>query len=131
MTSTSLSFFTNLVSGTTAGTYASSSSQYTAITTAVKNYADSFVAVVAKYTPSNGGLAEQYSRSNGAVISAIDLTWSYASLLTANAARNGVVTKSWGAKGVTVPSVCQTPSTSTTMVSVTFNVDATTTLGRK
>ena len=33
------------------------------------------VAVVKKYTPASGGLAEQYDRNTGAALSARDLTW--------------------------------------------------------
>lgn len=52
------------------------------------------------YTPSSGALAEQYSRSDGTPLSAVDLTWSYAAFLTANAARNAVMPASWGAASV-------------------------------
>lgn len=101
------------------------------MTTAIKNYADSFVAVVAKYTPSGGGLSEQYSRSNGSPLSAVDLTWSYAALLTAYDARNGVVPASWGAKGLTVPTTCSGGGGGGGggTVPITFNVQATTVLG--
>ncbi|KAG6837804.1 hypothetical protein H0H93_016172 [Arthromyces matolae] len=130
VTSTSHAFFTNLVPGVAVGSYSSSSSTFSSLSSAVKAYADSFVAVVANYTPSNGSLSEQYSRSNGAPTSAADLTWSYASLLTANNARNGVASAGWGAKGLTVPTTCQTTTTSTVAtVAVTFNVDATTVWG--
>lgn len=101
------------------------------MTTAIKNYADSFVAVVAKYTPSGGGLSEQYSRSNGSPLSAVDLTWSYAALLTAYDARNGVVPASWGAKGLTVPTTCSGGGGGGGggTVPITFNVQATTVFG--
>ena len=111
----------------TAGTYASSTSTYTTITTAIKTFADGFLAINAKYTPSNGGLAEQYNKATGAPLSAVDLTWSYASALTAFAARKGISPPSWGAKGLTVPSVC-VPNTGPT-VQATFKVVATTQLG--
>jgi len=41
----------------------------------VKTFADEFVLYNAKYTPSGGGLAEQYDRSTGTPKSARDLTW--------------------------------------------------------
>ncbi|KAG6857730.1 hypothetical protein H0H87_004146 [Tephrocybe sp. NHM501043] len=130
VTALSQPFFTNLVSGTAVGTYASSTSTYTSLLTAVQNYADSFVAVVAKYTPTNGGLAEQYTRSAGTPTSAVDLTWSYASLLTAANARKGGKPASWGAAGLTVPSTCaRNGNGGTSTVAVTFNVDATTVYG--
>ncbi|KAI0042277.1 carbohydrate-binding module family 20 protein [Auriscalpium vulgare] len=127
VTSTSLPFFQQFSSSITAGTYASSTSTYSTLTAAIKTYADGFVAIVAKYTPSAGGLAEQFDKSSGAALSAADLTWSYASALTAFGARAGVITASWGAKGVKVPTTCA-PNAGPT-VTATFNVQATTQLG--
>ncbi|GAW05591.1 glycoside hydrolase family 15 protein [Lentinula edodes] len=127
VTNISLPFFKQFDSTITAGTYTSSSPEFSTLTAAVKTFSDGFVALVAKYTPSSGGLAEQISRSNGAPVSAVDLTWSYASALTAFDARAGVIPGSWGAQGLSlncggVP-VAQT-------VSVTFNVDASTLEGQ-
>ncbi|KAF8893880.1 glucoamylase [Infundibulicybe gibba] len=128
-------FFSVFSPGVATGTYASTTATFSTLTTAIKNYADSFVAVVAKFTPSGGGLAEQYSRSNGVPVSAVDLTWSYAALLTANGARSGVVPASWGASGLTVPSTCSSGGGSSGggggggTVAVTFNVQATTVFG--
>ncbi|KAG6920024.1 hypothetical protein DXG01_010092 [Tephrocybe rancida] len=131
VTALSQPFFANLVPGTAAGTYASSSSTFTSIISAVQTYADSFVSVVAKYTPSGGGLAEQYSRANGAPTSAVDLTWSYAALLTAANAKAGGAPASWGASGLTVPTTCarNDGGGGTGTVAVTFNVQATTVFG--
>ena len=105
------------------------SSTYTTLTAAIKAFADGFVAVNAKYTPANGGLSEQYDKSSGAPTSAVDLTWSYASALTAFAARGGFASPGWGAQGLTVPSTCSGSSGAT--VAVTFNVQATTVFGGK
>jgi glucoamylase len=124
ITTTSLAFFQVFSSSADVGTYASTTSIYTNLTTAIKSYADDFVQIVAKYTPSGGGLAEQYSKSDGTPLSAVDLTWSYASAITAFQARNGTVPASWGASGLTVPSECLTNA-----VAVTFNVQATTVFG--
>ncbi|KAI1461123.1 carbohydrate-binding module family 20 protein [Annulohypoxylon moriforme] len=112
VTSTSLSFFQALVSGVAAGTYASSSDTYTSIYNAVFTYADGFVDVVSKYAQTNGSLAEQYDRSSGTPLSARDLTWSYASLLTVAARRNGVVPAGWGsgAAATSVPGTCSATS---------------------
>ncbi|RDW69440.1 glycoside hydrolase family 15 protein [Coleophoma cylindrospora] len=100
-------FFTDLVPGIATGTYSSSSAEYSSISTAMKSYADEFVAIAQQYTPSNGGLAEQFSRENGTALSAVDLTWSYASFLTMQRAREGNVGSSWGAANAkTVPSTC-------------------------
>ncbi|KAF9460753.1 glycoside hydrolase family 15 protein [Collybia nuda] len=130
VTAVSQPFFAALSPGISIGAYPSSTSTYTTLTAAVKNFADSFIAVVAKYTPSGGGLAEQYSRSNGAPVSAVDLTWSYAALLTTLGAREGVVPVSWGAKGLTVPSTCERGGGGGGgTVAVTFKVQATTTFG--
>jgi glucoamylase len=82
---------------------------------------------VAAYTPSGGGLAEQYSKSDGSPLSAVDLTWSYASAITAFQAREGIVPASWGAAGLVVPGTCHSGGGST--VAVTFNVLATTFFG--
>ncbi|TFK87333.1 carbohydrate-binding module family 20 protein [Polyporus arcularius HHB13444] len=128
VTSTSLAFFKQFDSSVATGTYASSSATYTTLTTGVKNFADGFLAINAKYTPSNGGLAEQFSRSNGAPLSAVDLTWSYAAALTSFAARNGKTYAGWGADKVTVPTSCSS-GPGGAGVPVTFNVQATTTFG--
>jgi len=126
ITSTSLPFFQTFQSTAAVGTYASTTTTYTTLTSAIQTYADGFVNVVAEYTPSGGGLAEQYSRSTGAPLSAVDLTWSYASVLTAFEARNDTAFASWGAKGLTTS--CSGGASANT-VAVTFNVDATTVYG--
>ncbi|GAB7352423.1 hypothetical protein MBLNU459_g2842t1 [Dothideomycetes sp. NU459] len=110
ITSTSLAFFQDVYSSAAVGTYASSSSTFTAIVSAVSAYADSYMAIAEEYTPTNGSLAEQYSRSTGAPLSAYDLTWSYAAFLTAVNARNGVVPASWGAASAALPSTCSSGS---------------------
>ncbi|KAI9839170.1 MAG: hypothetical protein M1819_003163 [Sarea resinae] len=105
--SISLPFFQDFSSSVALGTYASGSSTYTSLTSAIKSYADGYVAIVQKYTPTGGGLAEQFSKSDGTPLSAGDLTWSYASFLTAVARRKNVVPASWGESGAnTVPGVC-------------------------
>jgi glucoamylase len=124
VTSTSLAFFEQLSPSVVTGTYSSSTSTFTTLISAVQTYADGFLAINAKYTPSNGGLSEQYSKTDGTPLSAVDLTWSYASTLTAFAARKGIVPVSWGAKGLEVPTICGTNTGP--IVQVTFNVYATT-----
>ncbi|KAH8081990.1 glucoamylase [Cristinia sonorae] len=123
VTSISLPFFQQFSSDIAPGTYAAGSSQFNSLTSAIRNFADGFIAVNAKYTPSNGALDEQYDRNTGKPTSAVDLTWSYASALTVFSARKGVASPSWGGAGVKVPSTCATT------VPVTFNVQATTQLG--
>ncbi|KAJ7256806.1 glucoamylase G2 [Mycena haematopus] len=133
VTSTSLAFFQQFLPSVAVGTYASSTSTFASLTAAVETFADGFVGVVAKYTPAGGGLAEQYSRSNGAPVSAVDLTWSYAAALTAFSARAGVTSPGWGAAGLVVPTTCQTSGGGggggSGTVAVTFNVVATTVIG--
>jgi glucoamylase len=76
VTSTSLAFFQDFSPSVATGTYSSSSATYTTLTSAIRTYADGYLSVIEKYTPSNGSLSEQFSRSNGAPLSAPDLTWS-------------------------------------------------------
>ncbi|KAF7348335.1 Glucoamylase [Mycena sanguinolenta] len=128
VTSTSLAFFQQFLPSVTAGTYASSTSTFSTLTAAVKDFAEGFLEIHAKYTPSGGGLAEQFDRNNGTALSAVDLTWSYAAALTVFAARAGTPTVSWGAADLDVPSVCEFGPPAP-MVAVTFNVVATTVPG--
>lgn len=127
ITNVSLPFFRQFSSSVATGTYSSTSATYQTLTTAIKNFADGFIAVVAKYTPADGSLAEQYNRNTGVPLSAKDLTWSYAAALTAFNARSGGSAASWGAKSVTLPTVCGTNTGP--VVRVTFNVKATTVPG--
>lgn len=111
VTPVSLAFFRDFSSSIAVGTYTSSSSTYSTLTTAIRNYADGYMSNVQAYTPSNGALSEQYSRSNGSPLSAADLTWSYAAFLTAVARRNGQMPASWGEPSAnSIPSVCSTTS---------------------
>nr|BAA08436.1 glucoamylase G2 [Agroathelia rolfsii] len=132
VTSVSLAFFQQFDSSITAGTYASSSSVYTSLISDIQAFADEFVDIVAKYTPSSGFLSEQYDKSTGAQDSAANLTWSYAAAITAYQARNGFTGASWGAKGVSTS--CSTgatsPGGSSGSVEVTFDVYATTVYGQ-
>ncbi|KAL8683673.1 MAG: hypothetical protein Q9186_000446 [Xanthomendoza sp. 1 TL-2023] len=134
--STSLPFFRDLDPSIAIGNYSASSRVYCNITSAIQNYADDFVNVVRKYTPADGSLAEQLSRSDGNPLSAVDLTWSYASFLTAIARRSSIVPASWGASTAsTPPATCSgtsvpgiyTPApidctSNVSTVAVTFNV---------
>ncbi|KAF8195461.1 glucoamylase [Pholiota molesta] len=134
VTTTSLAFFQQFSSSVAVGTYASTTTTFTTLTTAIQNWADGFVAVVQKYTPANGGLSEQYDKNTGVPLSASDLTWSYAALLTTITARDGVVPASWGASGLVASASCSTSGGgssggSSGTVAVTFNVQATTVYG--
>ncbi|EIN06838.1 glucoamylase [Punctularia strigosozonata HHB-11173 SS5] len=134
VTATSLPFFQQFSSSVTAGTYASSSTTFATLTTSIKTFADGFVAIVAKYTPSGGGLSEQYDKATGAQLSAADLTWSYAAALTAFEARSGTTFASWGAAGLTTSCSAGTSTGSGSgsgadTVTVNFQETATTTFG--
>ncbi|KAL3427311.1 glucoamylase [Phlyctema vagabunda] len=110
VTDISRPFFTDLVPDIATGTYSSDSAEFTSITAAIKTYADGFVSIGELYTPADGGLAEQFSRENGTAVSAVDLTWSYASLLTMQRAREGKVGKTWGASAAIAESIPDTCS---------------------
>ncbi|KAG5638680.1 hypothetical protein H0H81_011060 [Sphagnurus paluster] len=128
ITSTSLTFFQQFLPSVTTGTYASTTSTYSTLISEISAFADGFVAINAQYTPTDGGLAEQFNKDTGAPLSAKDLTWSYASAVTAFAARNGTINGSWGAKDVKVPAgQCQ--FNQGPAVPTTFNVVATTVFG--
>lgn len=124
----SLPFFRDLVPSVVTATYAKDSNTYKSLITAVKTYADGYMAIVQKYTPSNGGLAEQFDKGTGVPLSAVDLTWSYAAFLTATERRAGILTPSWGETSNNVsPQTCTASPACNSKV--TFNVKATTVPG--
>lgn len=139
MTSTSLEFFHDFSSTIEVGTYQSSSYLYQFITSAIRTYADGYLSIVQRHTPSNGALSEQFSRDDGKPLSAVHLTWSYASFLTAVASGAGNVPISWNklsrtpvpescaatsTDGIYAPAIPDTPCTgpAPSMVALTFNV---------
>ncbi|KAJ5691682.1 hypothetical protein N7488_012417 [Penicillium malachiteum] len=120
VTSVSLAFFKAIYSSAATGTYSSSSSTYSSIVSAVKTYADGYMSIVEEYAASNGSLSEQFDKSSGSQISARDLTWSYAALLTANMRRNSIVPASWGETSASsVPATCVSTSATGTFSSAT------------
>lgn len=89
-TNTSLPFFTYFApkAALQAGeSYASSSQKFRQTVKALEGWADAFMRRVKYHTPSDGHLSEEYNRNTGVPQGAADLTWSYASLLTAAFAR--------------------------------------------
>jgi len=125
----------------------SPSSNFSDILTAMTTYADGFVSVVEKYTPSNGSYSEQYNRTTGEQLSAYDLTWSFASFVTMAQRRAGQYPASWNSRAASaIPNTCANssaigtyapataagaPTLSTACtVQVTFNVNASTTFGQ-
>ncbi|KEP47038.1 glycoside hydrolase family 15 protein [Rhizoctonia solani 123E] len=104
VTSLSLPFFQQIYPSAKVGTYSTVSKEGLAILLAVRKYADEFVLVNKQYVGPAGGLAEQFDRATGAPTSAVDLTWSYASAITAFDARSFIIPGSWGAKNLKAPS---------------------------
>ncbi|CAK7207220.1 hypothetical protein SEUCBS139899_010029 [Sporothrix eucalyptigena] len=104
------------------------------IVDAATTYADSFVAVAQKYTPSNGSLSEQFNKATGEPLSAYDLTWSFASFVTMARRRAGDYPKySWTSGVGNVPATCVASSTDGVYAAATAagapNVTATCTSG--
>lgn len=113
ITDTSLAFFQALYSSAATGTYAASSSEYSGIVSAIETYADGYMSIVEAHAMTNGSLSEEFLNTDGYQTSARDLTWSYASVLSANNRRNGVVPPSWGEPSAnTYPSSCAGTSAS-------------------
>jgi glucoamylase len=128
ITDVSLPFFQDLAPSITTGTYNFGSPTYSTITDAVRSYADGFIEIVKKYTPSNGELAEQFDRNNGLPLSAGDLTWSYAAFLTATSRRAGTMGPSWGESSSNqVPSTCSRACSA----KITFNLHTSVGSGEK
>lgn len=103
--------------------------------------------MVEKYTPTNGSLSEQYNRTSGEQLSAWDLTWSFASFVTAAQRRAGQFPPSWNSRNAAAtPATCSASSAQGTYaaataagappvstactVQVTFVVNASTTFGQ-
>jgi len=145
---TSLPFYKDIYPAAKVGTIKpnDNDSPFQQLTRNITAYADSFVAIVQRYNPANGTLFEQFDRNTGAPLSAIDLTWSYASFVSMSSRRAGVYPPSWGAsKASPPPSTCAATSARGTYVpavaagapnitfvctsSVRFNVNASTYYG--
>lgn len=100
VTPTSKAFFEQFSPDISPGTYRADSSTYSQLSDAIRAHADGFVEIVARHTPADGSLAEQFDKTSGSPASAADLTWSYAAALTAFRSRKGGYGGSWGAKGL-------------------------------
>ncbi|KAK4042294.1 1, 4-alpha-D-glucan glucohydrolase [Parachaetomium inaequale] len=113
---TSLPFFRALYSNAKATTYkrCKKSGPFRKIADAALAYADSFVAVAQKYTPADGALAEQFTKTTGDPLSARRLTWSFAAFVSMAARRAGHFPPSWipsSSAAATPPlSTCPAPS---------------------
>lgn len=110
----SLPFFKDIYPAVTVRVYKSGNynSPFEQIMRATLAYAESFVAVAQKYTPSNGQLDEQYNRDTGVPLSADDLTWSYAAFLSMAERRAGQYPPTWETRrAASPPSTCAGTST--------------------
>lgn len=90
VTNTSLPFWQYFApdAGLSAGQTVSGDSQaFSAAISAIEGWADAFTRRIKYHTPADQRLAEEYNRNDGISTGALDLTWSYASLLTAAFAR--------------------------------------------
>lgn len=77
---------------TVGATYASNSPQFQGSIAALEGWADAFVRRIQYHSAGDGGhLTEEFNRDTGYEQGAADLTWSYASLLTAAFARAELV----------------------------------------
>ena len=89
VTDTSKPFWDYFAAGVSpqVGTYSSGSTEYEGLLVALEGWGDAFLRTVKYYTLEGGHQPEEYNRDTGAGNGAADLTWSYASLLTAAFAR--------------------------------------------
>ncbi|KAK4541511.1 hypothetical protein LTR36_007957 [Oleoguttula mirabilis] len=68
-------------------TYSYGSQKYNQAVSSLNGWGDAFMRTIKYYTPSDGHLSEEFNRNTGVPQGAADLTWSYASVLTAAFAR--------------------------------------------
>lgn len=86
VTNTSKSFFDYFApeANVTVGqTYSNGSTEYSDIVSSLNGWGDAFMRTIMYYTPEDGHLTEEINRNTGKPQGAADLTWSYASVLTA------------------------------------------------
>lgn len=67
--------------------YSKRSAQYQKAIGSLQGWGDAFMRRIKFYTPADGHLTEEYDRNTGQAVGVADLTWSYASVLTAAFAR--------------------------------------------
>nr|POE64151.1 glucoamylase [Quercus suber] len=90
VTTTSASFFDYFAAsaGLEAGqTYTRTSQEFADAISGLNGWGDAFMRTIKYYMPSDGRLAEEFNRHTGVPQGAADLTWSYASVLTAAMSR--------------------------------------------
>lgn len=86
------------------GTFESWTQDFKNMIEMIGSYAENFMEVARKFTPSDGSLTEQFDKNNGKPQSARDLTWSYAAFISAYNARKGALPASWAAGQVSCSS---------------------------
>lgn len=92
VTSTSEVFFKQFLPSAMDGKiYDSGTPEFVKIIEGMRLHGDSFMEVIQHYVQVNGSLSEQFNRDTGIAQGARDLTWSYASIITASQARAGEV----------------------------------------
>jgi glucoamylase len=90
VTNTSLPFWTYFAPSAALAVghnYPSNSSPFIAAIGALEGWADAFMRRIKFHKPADDRFAEEYDRTDGEVRGAADLTWSYASIITASMAR--------------------------------------------
>lgn len=90
VTNTSLPFWTYFApsAGLAADQkYPSNGSPFKAAVGALEGWAEAFMRRIKFHKPADGRFAEEYDRTSGEARGAEDLTWSYASIITASLAR--------------------------------------------
>ena len=67
--------------------YSSDTAQFNSAIESLKGWGDAYIRRIKYHTPAGRNLAEEFNRNDGYAQGAADLTWSYASLLSAGFAR--------------------------------------------
>jgi glucoamylase len=94
VSSTSLPFwqyFAPAANVTAGQTYSSNDATFSAGISGIEGWADAFMRRIKYHTPADQRLTEEYSRHDGISTGALDLTWSYASVLSAAFARAALI----------------------------------------
>ncbi|KAL7746212.1 hypothetical protein RI367_008417 [Sorochytrium milnesiophthora] len=93
VTTTSLAFYRSLLKDESleTGVYNSTNARWDRILHALQAEGDQYIRRVRAHTGVNGAMDEQFDKDNGAMLSAADLTWSYAAFLSMVNTRDNVV----------------------------------------
>ncbi|KAL7747175.1 hypothetical protein RI367_007535 [Sorochytrium milnesiophthora] len=93
VTTTSLAFYRSLLKDESleTGVYNSTNARWGRILHSLQAEGDQYIRRVRAHTGVNGAMDEQFDKDNGAMLSAADLTWSYAAFLSMVNTRDNVV----------------------------------------